>query len=312
LRADSKTLVLGGAGMVGAAIVKQLQQRGVEPLAPPRAELDLTVQTQVDAYFEQHKPEYVFLAAAMVGGIGRNVSQPASIGYNNIVMQSAVIEAARKHKTAKLLFLGSSCIYPKFAEQPIKEDQLLAGALEPTNEMYALAKIFGLRLCDAYRAQYGCNFISAMPSNLYGVNDTFNDEHAHVIPALMWRFHRAKINGAPAVACWGDGSPLREFLNVEDCAAACVFLMENYDAPGHVNVGAGEEVTVKDLAEMVKRVTGYKGKIVWDKSKPNGTPRKVLDSSLINSMGWRPKIKLPDGLKETYDWFTANINAVRS
>ena len=301
---DSKIYVAGHRGMVGSAIVRELKRQGYENiLTRTHAELDLTRQAEVEKFFAEEKPEYVFLAAAKVGGIGANSASPADFMYENILIEMNVIHAAWKNSCRKLEFLGSSCIYPKFAPQPMKEDYLLTSALEPTNEAYALAKISGLKYCEYLNRQYATDFISVMPTNLYGVNDNYHPTRSHVLPALIRRFHEAKIKNLPSVTCWGDGSPLREFLYVDDLANLCVFLMNNYSGNETVNAGAGKEISIKALAELVAEVVGYDGKIFWDTSKPNGTPRKLLDVSKAAALGWTYKTELRDGIKITYEDF---------
>jgi GDP-L-fucose synthase len=272
------------------------------------AELDLTRQADVEAFFAAERPRYVVLAAAKVGGIHANSTFPADFIAANLQIQTNVVDAAlRCGSVRKLLFLGSSCIYPKFAPQPITESALLSGPLEPTNEWYAVAKIAGIKMCQAYRIQHGLDAVSAMPTNLYGPHDNFHPENSHVLPALIRRFHEAKACDAPEVVVWGSGSPLREFLHVDDLADAVIFLMDQYSGLEHVNVGSGSEVTIKELAELVKEVVGFQGKLVWDSSKPDGTPRKLMDSSKIQGMGWKPKIALKEGLVETYKWYVENV-----
>lgn len=304
MRKDSKIFVAGHRGMVGSAIVRQLQKEGYNNiLMKTHDELDLTSQTDVDRFMEEEKPEYVFLAAAHVGGIGANSARPADFMWINMMIEMNVIHASWKNRVKKLLFLGSSCIYPKFAPQPMKEDCLLTSSLEPTNEAYALAKISGLKYCEYLNRQYGTDYISVMPTNLYGPNDNYHPENSHVLPAFIRRFHEAKVKNAPEVVCWGDGSPLREFLYVDDLAELCVFLMNNYSGNETVNAGCGEEITIKQLAETVAAIIGYEGKIVWDTSKPNGTPRKLLDVSKSKKMGWSPKVALEKGVKLAYEDF---------
>ena len=301
---NSKIYVAGHRGMVGSAIVRELQKQGyTNIIVRTHKELDLCRQAAVEEFFAQEKPEYVFLAAAKVGGIIANSESPADFMYQNMMIEMNIINAAWKNDVKKLLFLGSSCIYPKFAPQPMKEEYLLTSALEPTNEAYALAKISGLKYCEYLKKQYGVNFISVMPPNLYGANDNYNATNSHVLPALIRRFHEAKIENLPSVTCWGDGSPLREFLYVDDLANACLFLMNNYNETGFINVGAGEEITIKKLAELVADVVGYSGEIIWDTSKPNGTPRKIMDVSKINNLGWKYKTDLKDGIKLAYEDF---------
>ncbi|RYR14599.1 hypothetical protein Ahy_B04g071226 [Arachis hypogaea] len=304
---SAKVFVAGHRGLVGAAIVRKLTQLGFTNLVlRSHAELDLTRQYDVEAFFASEKPEYVIVAAAKVGGIHANNTYPADFISINLQIQTNVIDSAYRNGTKKLLFLGSSCIYPKFAPQPIPEDALLTGPLEPTNEWYAIAKIAGIKMCQAYRIQYKWDAISGMPTNLYGPYDNFHPENSHVLPALMRRFHEAKINGAKEVVVWGTGSPLREFLHVDDLADAVVFMMEKYSGLEHLNVGSGKEVTIKELAELMKEVVGFEGALVWDTSKPDGTPRKLMDSSKLAGIGWTPKISLKDGLVDTYRWYLEN------
>jgi len=298
---NAKIYVAGYRGMVGSAIVRELQKRGYNNLLyRSSTELDLRDQSAVADFFETEKPEYVFLAAAKDGGIQANNIYRAEFLYDNLMIESNVIHQAYEHKVKKLLFLGSSCIYPKLAPQPLKEEYLLQGFLEPTNEPYAIAKIAGIKLCEAYRDQYSCNFISAMPTNLYGPNDNYDLQNSHVLPALMRKFHTAKMEAQESVEVWGSGKPMREFLHVDDLAEACVFLMEEYDEKPFVNIGTGEDVTIKELAESIKEVVGFEGDLVWDSSKPDGTPRKLIDVSRINSLGWKHKIDLKQGLEMVY------------
>ncbi|KAL6012237.1 GRR1-like protein 1 [Asimina triloba] len=300
--------VAGGRGLVGSAIVRRLRSLGFPNLLiPSHAELDLTRQSDVEDFFARHKPLYVILAAAKVGGIHANSTYPADFIAINLQIQTNVIDAAYRHGVKKLIFLGSSCIYPKFAPQPIPESALLTAPLEPTNEWYAVAKIAGIKMCQAYRLQYRWDAISLMPTNLYGPNDNFHPQNSHVLPALMRRFHEAKVGGAKEVVVWGTGSPLREFLHVDDLADAVVFLMENYSGLEHVNVGSGNEVTIKELAELVKEVVGFEGQLVWDSTKPDGTPRKLMDSSKLAGLGWVPKISLKEGLVDTYKWYLEHL-----
>ena len=304
---NDRIFVAGHKGLVGSAIVRNLQRKGYNNLIlKSRKELDLINQTQVNEFFEKEKPDYVFLAAAKVGGIGANSTYPADFIYENLMIESNIIHAAYRYKVRKLLFLGSSCIYPKTCPQPIKEEYLLTGPLEPTNEAYALAKISGLKMCQFYNQQYGTNFISVMPTNLYGPNDNFDLETSHVFPALIRKFHEAKIKNLPYVELWGDGTPLREFLYVDDMADACVFLMENYDCNEFVNIGTGKEISIARLAEMIKNIIGYKGDIRWDRTKPNGTPRKLLDISKLTALGWRSQVNLETGIYKTYAWYKEN------
>lgn len=293
--------------MVGSAIVRELEHQGYHNLVlRTHRELDLIRQEAVEAFFAEEKPEYVFLAAAKVGGIEANQSALADFMYENMIMEMNVIHAAWKNGCKKLEFLGSSCIYPRMAPQPMKEEYLLSGYLEKTNEAYALAKISGLKYCEYLNKQYGTDFISVMPTNLYGPNDNYHPEHSHVLPALIRRFHEAKVSGATPVTCWGDGSPLREFLYVDDLANLCVFLMNNYSGDETVNAGTGKEVTIKQLTEIVARVVGYDGAIEWDTSRPNGTPRKLLDVSKAAKLGWTYKTELEDGIRLAYDDFLNN------
>ena len=306
---DSKIYVAGHSGMVGSAIWRSLLNKGYTNLVGVRhSSMDLTNQLEVNKFFQTTKPEYVIMAAAKVGGIVANSTYPAEFIYNNLQIQNNLINASYQHGITKLLFLGSSCIYPKFAEQPIKEEYLLTGELESTNQWYALAKIAGIRTCQAYRKQYGCDFISAMPCNLYGTHDNFDLNNSHVLPALIRKFHTAKITNAPHVTCWGTGSPMREFLYVDDLAEACVFLIENYSDESHINVGYGVDITIKEAVESVCDVVGYEGQVMWDNTKPDGTPRKVMDSSRIKNLGWKPTTTLRDGLEKTYYWFKNNVH----
>lgn len=298
---NSKIYVAGHRGLVGSAIVRNLKSQGYQNIiGRTHAELDLTDQRAVCAFFKQERPDYVFLAAARVGGINANNLYPADFIYENLEIQNNVIKAAHDFKVKKILFLGSSCIYPKNCPQPIKEEYLLSGYLESTNEGYALAKIAGLKMCQFFKKQYGDHFISCMPTNLYGPNDNYDLKTSHVMPALIRKFHEAKLNDAPYVEVWGTGNPLREFLHVDDMADACVFLMNHYDGLEHVNIGTGKEITIKALAEMIKEIVGYQGEIKFDKTKPDGTPRKLLDVSKLRDMGWQYKIKLPDGIAKIY------------
>ena len=304
----SKIYVAGHRGMVGSAITRSLEQKGYKNLVfASSSELDLRDTVQVNRFFEKEKPEYVFLAAAKVGGILANNTYPAEFLYDNLMIEANVINAAYKHGTTKLLFLGSSCIYPKFAEQPIKEDSLLTGLLEPTNEAYAIAKIAGIKMCQAYHKQYGSRFISAMPTNMYGYGDNYHPENSHVLPALLRRFHEAKVDNKPEVKIWGSGKPLREFMFSDDLAEACVFLMEEYENPELINVGTGEEVSILELAKMIADVVGFKGTITFDSTKPDGTPRKLMDSSRLHSLGFRHKTSLREGLQKTYEDFLKNV-----
>ena len=299
---DAKVFVAGHRGMVGSAIVRRLERDGFSHLIlRTRDELDLRNQARVDAFFAETRPEYVFLAAAKVGGILANSRKPAEFLYDNLAIEMNLFEAARRHGVAKLLFLGSSCIYPKHAPQPIREDALLEGPLEPTNRAYAIAKIAGVEMARAYREQYGFKAISLMPSNLYGPNDNYDLETSHVLPALLRKFHEAARSATPEVTVWGSGRPRREFLHVDDLADAAVFLMKSYDEPEIVNVGVGEDLTVAELSELIARVTGFKGRIAYDTSKPDGTPRKLLDISRLQALGWRPRIPLEQGVRKVYE-----------
>ncbi|KAI5675705.1 hypothetical protein M9H77_06655 [Catharanthus roseus] len=305
---SAKIFVAGHRGLVGSAIVRKLQSLGFSNLLlRTHSELDLTIQSAVDAFFAAEKPDYVILAAAKVGGIHANNTYPADFITINLQIQTNVITSSYSHGVKKLLFLGSSCIYPKFAPQPIPESALLTGPLEPTNEWYAIAKIAGIKMCQAYRLQFNFDAISGMPTNLYGPHDNFHPENSHVLPALLRRFHEAKVRSDERVVVWGSGKPLREFLNVDDLADAVVFLLENYSGLEHVNIGSGKEVSIKELAELVKEVVGFKGELIWDSSKPDGTPRKLMDSSMLQSLGWQPKISLRDGLVDTYKWYLENV-----
>ena len=298
---NSKIFIAGSNGMVGSAIVRELRRQGyTNMITRSHAELDLTRQSDVEKFFESERPEYVFLAAAKVGGIAANSNALADFMYINMMIAMNVINAAWRNDCKKLEFLGSSCIYPRMAAQPIKEEYLLTGALEKTNEAYALAKISGLKYCEYLNRQYGTDYISVMPCNLYGVNDNYHPENSHVLPALIRRFHEAKTRRAPSVTCWGDGSPLREFLYVDDLAEACVFLMENYSGDETVNVGSGAEISIRELTKLVAEVVGYDGEILWDTSRPNGTPRKVMDTSKVRAMGWRPRTSLREGIELAY------------
>ena len=299
---SDKIYVAGHNGMVGSAIVRQLKNNGfTNLLVRTSKELDLTNQQAVNSFFETEKPDYVFLAAAKVGGIHANNVYRADFLYQNLMIEANIIHAAYLNKVTKLLFLGSSCIYPKMAPQPLKEEYLLTGFLEATNEPYAIAKIAGIKLCESYRRQYNCNFISAMPTNLYGPNDNYDLNNSHVLPALIRKFHTAKVENQLQVEIWGTGTPLREFLHVDDLAAACLFLMKNYNEELFVNVGSGTDISIKDLALLVKKTVGYKGDLVFNTSKPDGTPRKLMDVSKINNLGWKHKISLEDGIKTVYE-----------
>lgn len=302
MKKNAKIYIAGHRGMVGSAIQRKLQKEGYQNIVVRTStELDLRNQAEVNHFFETEKPEYVFLAAAKVGGIVANNTYRAEFIYENLMIEANIIHAAYLHRVTKLLFLGSSCIYPKLAPQPLKEEYLLSGYLEPTNQPYAIAKIAGIELCDAYRAQYGCNFISAMPTNLYGPNDNYDLEKSHVLPALLLKFMLASEKNLPSVTIWGTGSPLREFLHVNDLADACYFLMQHFNKPGFINIGSGNEISIFDLALLIKRITGYKGEILTDPSKPDGTPRKLMDSSMLLEMGWKPSIILEEGIRSVYE-----------
>ncbi|MEL4306291.1 GDP-L-fucose synthase [Methanococcoides sp. LMO-2] len=304
---NSRIFIAGHRGMVGSAIKRKLESNGyTNLLCKTHNGLDLTDQKAVNEFFQSEKPEYVFLAAAKVGGILANSTYPAEFIYQNIMIEANVIHAAYTYGAKKLLFLGSSCIYPKFAPQPMKEEYLLTGELEVTNEAYAIAKIAGIRLCKHYNQQYGTNFMSVMPTNLYGQNDNFDLESSHVMPALIRKFHEAKVEGKPEIVIWGTGLPRREFLHVDDMADACVHLMENYDESDvgeFVNIGVGKDITIQELAELIGDIVGYEGEIVYDTSKPDGTPQKLLDVSRLNGLGWEARISLKDGITETYEWY---------
>jgi len=305
---SAKIFVAGHRGMVGSAIVRGLRENNFQNIITRgSSELDLRNQLAVDSFFQLEQPEYVFLAAAKVGGILANNLYRAEFLYDNLLIESNIIHAAYKYKTRKLLFLGSSCIYPKMAPQPLKEDYLLTGLLEPTNEPYAIAKITGIKLCEAYRDQYGCNFISAMPTNLYGQGDNYHPQNSHVIPGLIRRFHEAKVNHHDRVEIWGSGQPLREFLYVDDLAAACLFLMENYDGKLFVNIGTGTDLSIKNLAELIKEVVGFEGSIDFDATKPDGTPRKLMDVTRLSEMGWQSTISHKEGMKKTYQCFKNEV-----
>jgi GDP-L-fucose synthase len=303
---SAKIYVAGHRGMVGSAIVRCLEKNGYKNIiTASSAALDLRNQEQVNRFFENERPQYVFLAAAKVGGIHANNTYPAEFLYDNLMIEANVIHAAYKNNVTKLLFLGSSCIYPKFADQPIKENSLLTGELEPTNEWYAIAKIAGIKLCQAYHKQYGSRFISAMPTNMYGYGDNYHPENSHVLPALLRRFHEAKVEGKSEVRIWGSGKPLREFMFSDDLAEACFFLMQNYE----INVGTGEEVSIFELATRVKEVVGFEGAIAFDSTKPDGTPRKLMDSANLHKLGYRHKVTLREGLQKTYQDFLKNVIA---
>jgi GDP-L-fucose synthase len=304
LAQDARIFVAGHRGLVGSAIWRNLQARGFSRLiGRTRAELNLLDTAAVREFYRLQKPEYVFVAAAKAGGILANDTQPVDFLYQNLMIQNNLIHGAHEFGVKKLLFLGSSCIYPQLAQQPLKEEYLLTAPLEPTNQWYAIAKIAGIKLCQAFRRQYGCDFISAMPTNMYGPNDNFDLRGSHVLPALIRKFHEAKQAGAPSVTCWGSGSPLREFLYSDDLASACVFLLEHYSEEQFINVGSGSEITIRQLAELVQQLVGFKGTILWDTSKPDGTPRKLMDSSRLLALGWRPKVSLAEGIGLAYQDF---------
>jgi GDP-L-fucose synthase len=302
----SRIFIAGHRGLVGSAICRRLEADGIVPIVAGRAEVELTDQHQVDAWFSGEPFDQVYLAAAKVGGIHANDSWPAEFIRDNLAIQTNIIHSAWKSGARKLLFLGSSCIYPKLATQPMSEDSLLAGALEPTNEAYAIAKIAGIKMCQAYRKQYGFDAISVMPTNLYGPGDNFDLETSHVMPAMMRKFHDAKLSGAQSVSIWGSGKPCREFLHVDDLADACVYLMNNYSSAEIINVGWGRDISILALAELVRKVVGYDGDIVLDTSKPDGTPRKLLDTSRLSALGWKPSISLEDGVRKTYEWYVTS------
>ena len=304
---NSKIYIAGHRGLVGSALIRNLEAKGyTNVIGRTSKELDLTIQADVNTFFEEEKPEYVILAAARVGGLHANNTYPAEFIYDNLMIQNNVIKAAHDHGVKKLLFLGSTCIYPKLAPQPIKEEYLLTGALEETNEAYAIAKIAGLEMCKFFKRQYGDNFISCMPTNLYGPNDNFDLQSSHVLPALIRKFHEAKVNNQPTVEVWGTGTPLREFIYVDDMADACIFLMENYDGEQHVNIGTGEEVSIRQLAETVKEVVGFEGELVFNTNMPDGTPRKLTVVDKLHGLGWKHKVSLKEGIKLAYNWFLEN------
>jgi GDP-L-fucose synthase len=304
MQKESKIYVAGHRGMVGSAIVRKLKAEGYENIITRSSkELDLRNQLAVSNFFAEEKPEYVFLAAAKVGGIVANNTYRAEFLYDNLQLQNNVIHYSYVNGVKKLMFLGSSCIYPKLAPQPLKEDYLLTGILEPTNEPYAIAKIAGIKMCESYRAQYGCNFISVMPTNLYGYNDNYHPQNSHVLPALIRKFHEAKVENKAEVEIWGTGSPLREFLFSDDLADACFFLMQNYDEAQFINIGVGHDISIKDLALLVKRIVGYEGELTFNTSKPDGTPRKLMDVSKLHSLGWKHKIELAEGIELAYEDF---------
>jgi GDP-L-fucose synthase len=307
MNAQAPVFVAGARGLVGSAIVRALAARGfTNVLGPPRAALELRDRAAVDAFFAAQRPDYVFMAAAKVGGIAANDAYPADFIRDNLEIQTNVIDSAYRHGARKLCFLGSSCIYPRLAPQPMREDSLLTGPLEPTNQWYAIAKIAGVKMCQAYQRQYGFNAISLMPTNLYGPGDNFDLETSHVLPALLRKFHEAKAQGAASVTLWGSGTPRREFLFVDDLADAACFLMETYDSPDIINVGVGEDVTIAELAALIGEIVGFHGTLELDRSKPDGTPRKLLDVTKLTALGWRPRTRLEDGIRATYDWYLAN------
>jgi GDP-L-fucose synthase len=304
MQKHEKIFVAGHKGLVGSAICRRLEQDGFTNIVVrSKDELDLTIQADVQNFFKEEKPDYVFLAAAKVGGINWNWTHPADFIYDNLAIQTNVIDSAYKNDCKKLLFLGSACIYPKVTPQPIKEEYLLTAPLEPTNEGYALAKITGLRMCQYYRRQHGFNAISCMPANLYGINDNFIPEHGHVIPGIITKINNAMVNGDKTIECWGDGSPTREFLYVDDLADACLWLMENYNEPDFINVGSDEEFTIKDIAERLCKEFGFQGDIFWNTDKPNGTPRRKMDNTKLRNLGWSPKVSFDEGLKRTIAWY---------
>ncbi len=304
MQSSDRIFVAGARGMVGSALIRRLKADGYSDLLTPgSSELDLRDTKAVNEYLSVHKPHYVFIAAATVGGIHANDSYAADFIYDNLMMEANLIHGSHVAAVKKLLFLGSTCIYPKLAPQPLKEDSLLTGPLEPTNEWYAVAKIAGIKLCQAYRKQHGSHFICAMPTNLYGPNDNFDLENSHVLPAVMRKVHEAKLAGDPTVSIWGSGKPRREFLHVDDCVAACVFLMQEYDDAEIVNIGVGVDITILDLAELIRSAVGFDGELVFDPSKPDGTPRKLVDVAKINGLGWRAEIGFRDGIGATYEWF---------
>ena len=313
MNSTSRIYVAGHRGMVGKALCRALKAQGLpEPITFTSAELDLRNQAAVQAMMERERPTHVFVAAAKVGGIHANNVYRADFLYDNLMIEANLIQAAHEVGVEKLLFLGSSCIYPKLAEQPLVEDALLTGALEPTNEPYAIAKIAGIKLCEAYRDQHGANFISAMPTNLYGPGDNYDLQNSHVVPALLRKFHEAKVNGDPTVTCWGTGSPRREFLHVDDLAEACLFLMREYDDKPFVNVGTGTDLPIKELAETIRDIVGFEGELVWDTDKPDGTPRKLMNCDRIHALGWTHRIALADGLRSVYEEYRNNPDAARA
>jgi GDP-L-fucose synthase len=309
---DASVFVAGHGGLVGSAIVRKLREQGYKNiLTATRAQLDLRDQAAVNYWFRDHRPDYVYLVAGTVGGILANSTRPAEFIYDNTMIHATVVHASHLYEARKLLYLGSSCIYPRLATQPITEEELLAGPLEPTNEPYAIAKIAGIKLCDAYRRQYGCNFISGMPTNLYGPNDNFDLDSGHVLPALIRKFHDAKLAGDKSVDVWGSGTPRREFLHVDDLADACLHLMDHYEGESHVNIGSGMDLSIAELADVIRAIVYPDAEIRFDSTKPDGTPRKLLDVSRLNALGWTPKIPLPEGIRSSYEWFLNNQDAAR-
>jgi GDP-L-fucose synthase len=306
---NKRVWVAGHKGMVGSAILRRLGGEGCSPLTVDRTQIDLRSQSDVTRWMKDNRPDAVFLAAATVGGIYANDTRPAEFLYDNLVIETNIIEAARQNQVEKLMFLGSACIYPRLADQPMSEDALLSGPLEPTNEWYAVAKIAGIKLCDAYRQQYGCDYISAMPNNLYGPGDNYDPLNSHVVPALIRKIHEAKTNNSDSVIIWGTGKPLREFLYVDDCADALVFLMKNYSAAGHVNIGSGAEVTIAELARLIGAVVGFEGRFEYDSSRPDGTPRKLLDVDQINRLGWRATTSLEEGICQAYESYLSVLDS---
>lgn len=304
---NSRIYVAGHRGLVGSAIMRNLQKAGYNPFGVTRAEVDLMDQLSVELLFSERRPDYVFLAAAKVGGIHANNTYPADFIESNLQIQNNIIRACHKYAVNKLVFLGSVCIYPKYAPEPVKESSLLTGELEPTNQWYAVAKIAGIKMCQAFKRQHGCNFVSCMPCNLYGPGDNFHPTNSHVIPALIRKFHEAKMNENRNVLCWGTGKARREFMHVDDTADAIVHIMQHYNEEDMINIGCGKDFTIKEAAETIKNVVGYSGGIAWDTTKPDGTPGRLLETSKLDALGWKPKISLEDGLRNTYGWFLANV-----